>query len=128
MPLSAEEGLDKKVKRMSSCPDKAGSRLPPHPVRRSVEIHSKHISIAETGTCRESLSTWEMGTKAYSVSFGSSEPGWVVTAWSALRRLVSAFTRSFLDSGLWARDAVSCRTWMHGCFNYVESELGQGFL
>jgi len=117
MPFSAEDGLARKVKRMRSCPDKAGSRPPPQPSRRRVEMHSRHSSRARTGTWRESLSTWEMGTKAYSASLGSSRPGLLVIDWSVLSRFVSAATSSFLESGRCAKTAVTCNSWMHGCFN-----------
>jgi hypothetical protein len=57
MPFSAEEGLARKVKRMRSCPDRAGSRPPPQPAESNVEMHSRQSSSALTGTCRDILST-----------------------------------------------------------------------
>lgn len=57
MPFSMDEGLARNVKRMRSCPDRAGSRPPPQPADSKVEMHSKQSSSALTGTCREILST-----------------------------------------------------------------------
>ena len=57
MPLSADEGLARKVNKIRSCPDRAGSRPPPQPERKSVDIHSRLTSSARTGTCRDSLRT-----------------------------------------------------------------------
>ena len=57
MPFSAEEGLARNVKRIRSCPDRAGSSPPPHPVHRSADTHSRQSSSARTGTCRESRRT-----------------------------------------------------------------------
>ena len=117
MPLSVEEDFAKKVKRIRSCPDKAGSRAPPQPARSRHEMHCKHSSRARTGTCCEILSTWDIGTNAYSESLASIEPGRAVIDWSVMSKLVSACTNSFLASGLCPRLAVMCRSCIHGCFS-----------
>jgi hypothetical protein len=58
-----------------------------------------------------------MGTKAYSASLESSAAGLVVMDWSVVSRTVRAAISSFLDSGFCASDAVTFRTWTHGCFS-----------
>lgn len=90
MPFSADDGLAKKVHRINSCPDSAGSRPPPQPERRRTNTHSRQSSRARTGTCRERRSTCETGTKAYSASLESRVPGRETMEVRVLNKLVRA--------------------------------------